>query len=278
MAERRGAGRSGKRRRAREGSARHAGPDLLLGVRPVEEALRAGRREIRRLLLRSGRGGDERRALRELAEERGIPVEDLPSRDFDARVAPAESHQGVALDAGALPVISLQELPRAFARARVLVGLDGVEDPQNMGAIARVALAAGADGLVMTARRSPPLGAATSRASAGAVEHLAIARLPNLREGLSRLRDEGFVSVGAEPAAERDLYHFDPSGEEHPKRILVLGGEGSGLRPLLRSSLDHHISIPMCGDLQSLNVATAAAVILFEWRRQGLFPSGENAS
>lgn len=254
---------------------------LVVGVRPVAEALRAGRRELYRLVWRQGAGPPRPgiRALLELAEQRGVASEGLSPERFEQRLGDSTSvHQGVALEASPLPTLRLQEIETAFERAHTLVALDGVEDPQNLGAIARVAVGAGVAGLILPKRRSAPLSSAAARASAGAIEHLPIAIVPNLREAVTRLQKVGFRAIGADPRGATSLYEdlpassFSTPGED--QIVLVLGAEGSGLRPSLLAALDHTIQIPMASSIASLNVSTAAAVILFEYRRRRGLPRG----
>jgi 23S rRNA (guanosine2251-2'-O)-methyltransferase len=176
--------------------------------------------------------------------------------------------QGYVLEAGELPEL---ELPALLALGtpgrRCFVALDGVEDPQNLGAIARVAHAAGVTGLVLTDRRSAPLSPAVSRASAGAIEHLPVARVVNLTRGLEQLKDAGCWVLAAEPTAERDLFALDDRFWQGDL-VFVLGAEGRGIRPGLARHLDTPISIPMSGAVASLNVSAAAAVMLYEWVRR----------
>jgi 23S rRNA (guanosine2251-2'-O)-methyltransferase len=154
------------------------------------------------------------------------------------------------------------------------VALDGVEDPQNLGAIIRVAEAAGAQGLVLTARRAPPLGAAVARASAGAVEHLPVARVGNLRRALQQLQGGGFWLIGADPAEGEDLFQSADRIWQGDLAV-VFGAEGRGLRRGVLGLLDHRIRIPMLGQVGSLNVAAAAAVVLFEVVRRGGLHGGK---
>jgi 23S rRNA (guanosine2251-2'-O)-methyltransferase len=257
----------------------------VVGLRPVSEALRAGRRELRSVFWRRTRDAPRPSvvAALELAERKGVPIRSLSPEEFDRSFGGRDGrsasgtppHQGSALDAGPIPTLTLQQIPNAFADAEVLVALDGVEDPHNLGAIARVAAASGAAGLIVPKRRSAPLGGATSRASAGAIEHLRVAVVPNLREALTRLQKLGFEAIGADPLGENTLYEASPPGDFRG-RILVLGGEGTGMRPSVRASLDRRIRIPMADGVESLNVSVAAAIVLFEWRRETAFPLGES--
>ncbi len=150
---------------------------------------------------------------------------------------------------------------------RALVALDGVEDPQNLGAIARSAHAAGVSGLVLPQRRSAPLSPAVSRASAGAIEHLPVAQVVNLARALERLKEAGFWVVGAEAEAPQDLFAADARFWKGDL-VFVFGAEGRGIRPGLERQIDLRFAIPMAGQVASLNVSAAAAVVLFEWVRR----------
>lgn len=243
------------------------GRDWIYGIHPVDEALRARRRRLDRLVIRRGRHAHAVRGLRVRAEALGVPVVEEPDEAFQ-KLAPAGNHQGVLLAAGPLPVLSLDELLAAAPKPRLLVALDGVEDPQNVGAIARAADAAGASGLLMTSRRAPPLGAAVTRASAGAIESLPVARVSNLSQALDELKDRGFWIFGADPEAPGDVYGV-PDRAFEGDACLVLGAEGRGLRPGVARRVDHPLRLPMAGRTASLNVAGAAAVLLYEWVRRG---------
>jgi 23S rRNA (guanosine2251-2'-O)-methyltransferase len=252
------------RRRPREPGARVSTRDdvqRLEGIHPALEALRAGRRPVHRLLIRRGLRHAELGALKALAEEAGIPELPLPTSPVDPPT------RGVVLEAGPLPELSLEELVRESPSLRTLVALDGVEDPQNLGAIARVAEGAGALGLVLTRRRAPPLSPSVARASAGAIEWLPVARVPNLPRALAELKDRGFWVFGADPSEGEDLFGL-PDRTLRGDRVVVFGAEGRGLRPAVGAQIDHRIRIPLTGHLASLNVSAAAAVLLFELHRR----------
>jgi 23S rRNA (guanosine2251-2'-O)-methyltransferase len=181
--------------------------------------------------------------------------------------------QGLVLDVGPLPELPLDELARVGGEPRTLVALDGVEDPRNLGAIVRIAEATGAAGLLLTRRRAPPLTAAVARASAGAIEWLPIARVPNLSRSLNLLKKNGFWVFGAQAEAALDVFSL-PDRALKGHRVLVLGAEGSGLRPGVQRALDYRVKIPMIGRISSLNVSAAAAVLLYELlRRSGSAPT-----
>jgi 23S rRNA (guanosine2251-2'-O)-methyltransferase len=214
--------------------------------------------------------GSRRPELAELiaaADAAGVPVREVPPEDLGPDAASDRSGQGVELEAGPLPEVALEELSQPAPSPRTLVALDGVEDPQNVGAIARVAEAAGARGLILTRRRSPPLSAAVARASAGAIEWLPVARVPNLPRALNQLKSNGFWVFGSDPDAPDGLFDL-PDRLVSGDRVVVLGAEGRGLRRGIEQVLDHRVRIPMAGRVDSLNVSAAAAVVLFEFLRR----------
>jgi 23S rRNA (guanosine2251-2'-O)-methyltransferase len=272
-APQRGSGRHPDRRAASRGGAA-TGRELLVGVHPVREALRARRRILYRLCVRQPESAKAPASLRpELAglwheaERAGVPVDAVPPAVFDHAAPVGVPHQGVLLEAGPLPRPRWEELIPGPGAPGWLVACDGVEDPQNLGAILRVADAAGAVGALLPERRAAPLSAAVGRASAGALEHVPVAPVTNLSRTLERLKEQGFWVHGADPEAELTLFEA-PDRLFAERMVLVVGAEGRGLRPGIRAALDVSYRIAMRGSVASLNVATAAAVVLFEWRRR----------
>jgi 23S rRNA (guanosine2251-2'-O)-methyltransferase len=240
----------------------------LTGLHPVREALRARRRALRRLVL-LGAPRAEWEELGNLARDAGVPVVEAGSEPRSSAAGPAP---WVRLEAGSLPELGLEALLAEVRGREVrLVALDGVEDPQNVGAIARVAEAAGASGLVLTRRHAPPLSDAVSRASAGAIEWLPVTRVPNLSRALRALKEAGVWSIGADPDAPVDLFSAPDAWLRGPS-VLVLGSEGEGIRRGVLETLDHRVRIPMLGRVASLNVSAASAVLLYEIRRRSLAP------
>ncbi len=240
--------------------------EILAGPHVVLEALRAGRRTLRRIwLARRGQGGIIGVILR-LAREHAIPVEIRPRADLD-RFVEGGSHHGIVAEVGPFPYVEAEEIVsralRAPERAFLLV-LDGIQDPQNLGAILRTAEAAGAHGLILPRDRAAGVTPAAARASAGATEHLAVARVTNLAAFLDRVKPQGVWVVGADPAGGRLLYDVDL----REPLALVIGAEGQGIRPLVKSRCDWLVRIPMSGSVASLNAACAAAVCTFEVLRQ----------
>jgi 23S rRNA (guanosine2251-2'-O)-methyltransferase len=248
----------------------------VVGFHPVREALRARRRSLRRLIVRAGLRHPGLGELRALARAAGVPVAEL-SADALARLAPGARTQGLALDAGPLPAVDLDALlSLGTPGQRCVVALDGVEDPQNTGALLRAADGAGASGAVVTERHAAPLGAAVSRASAGALEHLPVARVVNLARALARAKERGFWVIALDPEGGESLFAAaDPIFRGD--LILVVGGEERGIRHGVRRLADHRLTIPLQGHVASLNVAAAGALALFEVaRRRG--PPGPAAA
>jgi 23S rRNA (guanosine2251-2'-O)-methyltransferase len=229
--------------------------DVVYGTHPVREALR-GRREVLEVYC-TRRAGEQ---LDWLPDRTAV----VPSERL-SELAGSDDHQGVAAEVAPYPYADAAAL---LARDRpLLVALDEVTDPHNLGAVARVCEGAGADGLLITRRRSAAVTAAVCRASAGAVEHLLIAQVENLADLLLRARRPGLWTY----AADADPGHGVSAYDAHDYRdgtVFALGAEGRGLRPRVKQSCDAVATIPMRGRIESLNVGTASAVLLFEAVRQ----------
>lgn len=233
---------------------------IVYGINPVQEALRAGRV----VTLRVGDRADARvRDVLALAEQQGVPVQRVSS-DHLARQARGGVHQGVIADVEDAARYSLHDLVATATEPALLVVLDGIEDPHNLGAILRTADAAGVDGVVVQSRRSAALGGAAAKASAGAVSHVRLAEVVNIARALEDLKHCGVWTVGL--AGDAPL-SYDQVDLALPT-ALVFGAEGTGLRRLVRERCDVLAGIPMCGHVGSLNVSVAAGVALFEARRQ----------
>jgi 23S rRNA (guanosine2251-2'-O)-methyltransferase len=238
---------------------------IVYGINPVLEALRAGRVTSVRV---GDRGGDRMRELLALATERGVKVQRVPA-DVLARLARGGVHQGVVADVEeAATDYSVDELVRGAAGAPLIVVLDGIEDPHNLGAILRTADAAGVDGVVIQNRRAAALGGAAAKASAGAVAHVKIAEVVNIARAIEELKNAGVWTMGLAGEATTS---YDAIDLTLPSAI-VLGAEGTGLRRLVRERCDHLVAIPMKGHVASLNVSVAAGITLFEAVRQRLAP------
>jgi 23S rRNA (guanosine2251-2'-O)-methyltransferase len=216
----------------------------------VHEALVAGRRPVRRIFATSG-------AAREpWLAELGDRIELSSAAEIEARCG-SPDHQGVCADVGPYPYADLAEL--LAAPDPLLVALDEVQDPQNVGAICRTAEAAGATGVLLPERRAAPVTAAVAKASAGAVEHLAVARVRNLADALAEARDRGCWIYGAAAEARTPYDRVDWRGGI----VIVLGAEGRGLRPRVAAACDDLVALPLRGRVASLNVSATAAVLLY---------------
>lgn len=233
---------------------------IVYGINPVLEALRAGRARAIRV---GERGGDRMREVLALAAQQHISVKHVPV-DVLTRQARGGVHQGVIADVEEVAAYSVQELVRRAAGVPLLVVLDGIEDPHNLGAILRTCDAAGVDGVVIQSRRSAALGGAAAKASAGAVSHVKIAEVVNIARAIEELKEAGVWTVGLAGETETTYDTIDFTGPS----ALVLGAEGAGLRRLVRERCDFLASIPMLGHVGSLNVSVAAGVTLFEAVRQ----------
>jgi len=197
------------------------------------------------------------------ARARGVPVRFEERAQLD-RLAATREHQGIVALAAAKRALALEDLLTTHSRDGLLVLLDGVEDPHNLGAIVRTALAARAQGVVIPERRAAGLTEAVSRASAGALEHLPVARVKNLPRAMEQLKEAGYWLVGLDERAPKAYTEVDFTGSTG----VVLGSEGEGLHELTRKRCDFLVSIPAAGPVRSLNVSVAAGVVLFEAVRQ----------
>jgi len=236
----------------------------LAGFHAVEEALVAGH-PLDRILVARGQHGGRIQKILDLARSRGVPVRFEDRIQLD-RAAAAEHHQGVVAFTAAREALDIEDLlaghsqPDAQAVDQLLVLLDGIEDPHNVGAIVRTALAAGAAGLIIPERRAAGLTDTVARVSAGALAHLPVARVKNLARAMEQLKEAGFWLIGLDERAEKSYTEVDYKGHI----AIVMGGEGTGLHDLVRKRCDFLVSIPTNGPVRSLNVSVAAGVVLFE--------------
>jgi 23S rRNA (guanosine2251-2'-O)-methyltransferase len=243
--------------------------NLICGINPVLEALTAGTRHFDRLLVVKGLRNRRISDAIGRASQLGVPLRFEPREALD-RMAGGVPHQGLIAVVSEKALVGLDHLLEATRDPALVVVLDGIEDPRNLGAILRTAEAAGADGVVLPERHSAGLSETVARASAGAIEHVKVARGGNLVQALEAMKARGIWVVG-----------FDASGTERWDKVdcrgpvaLVFGGEGKGLRRLVREHCDHLVSLPLFGHVASLNVSVAAGIALYEVIRQrGVVPS-----
>ena len=233
---------------------------LIYGINPVLEAIRAGRVRELRIADRTSGGVGEAIAA---AERTGIPVRRVQSTDL-ARMSRGGVHQGVVADVEDSREYSVNDLVIGASGSPLIVVLDGIEDPHNVGAILRSVDAAGADGVVRQSRRAAPLDGAAAKAAAGAVSHVKIAEVVNIARAVEELKAAGVWTVGLAGDSPKRYDQLDLT----VPTAFVLGAEGTGLRRLVRERCDWLVSIPMRGHVDSLNVSVAAGIALFEAVRQ----------
>jgi len=232
----------------------------VAGIHPVREALLAGR-TLDRVLIARGAAGPRLQEIIDLCRERSVPLRFEPREALD-RVSHSATHQGVIAFGAAQRYADLEQVVK---HAQLLVVLDGVEDPHNLGAIVRTAHAAGAAAVLIPERRAAGLTETVAKAAAGALEHLPVVRIGNVTQTLEELKKHGFWIYGLDERGSElycDIDYARPTA-------VVLGGEGQGLHQLVKKHCDVLVRIPMAGAISSLNVSVAAGIVLFEWRRRG---------
>ena len=240
--------------------------DIIAGRNPVIEALKSGTTLNKIILAKNTERHSTVAAILHLAQEKGVPVEYVERSAID-RLSATPANQGVIAYAAAREYIDLPDLLSLTGdrnETPLYVVLDGIEDPHNMGAIIRTAEATGVHGVIIRSRRAVGLTAAVFKASAGAVEYVAVARVPNIAQALDTLKKNNVWVVGIDQTGEVDYTRVDYT----PPTVLVVGGEGKGLTPLVKSKCDFVVSIPMKGKITSLNASVATAVVLYEVLRQ----------
>ena len=247
--------------------------EVLYGLHPVEEAVRAGARRLDSVMLSRERGDARLERLAALCRDANVRVS-FESRDQLTRLARTDAHQGVLAlvrERAFLGIEDLLALKNQAADAqqhRFFLALDGVEDPHNLGALLRTADGAGVDGVILPERRSAPVTATVAKTSAGASEHVRIARVTNLVRSLEQMKQANVWVLGLDERGTPDYMDFDFRTD----CVLVLGREGAGLHDLVRKTCDHLLRIPMAGMVSSLNVSVAGAVVMYEAMRQRRLP------
>src|SRR3984893_2384693 len=239
--------------------------EVLYGLHPVEEAIRSGSRQLDHVSVARERQDDRLERLIELCRTTGIRVA-LEPRDQLTRLARADAHQGVLAVVRERKFLGIEDLlaPAEAGQHRFFLALDGVEDPHNLGALLRTADGAGVDGVILPERRSAPVTATVAKTSAGASEHVRIARVTNLVRALEQMKQRNVWVLGLDERGAPDYMEFDFRTD----CVLVLGREGAGLHDLVKKTCDHLLRIPMAGMVSSLNVSVAGAVVMYEAMRQ----------
>ena len=254
-----------RRRDLQEGPAHAERSDIIFGLLPVIEALRANSRRIDRISVAEGSREKRLDEMYDLARSSGIRVDRVSRDAIEKLTGPAVNHQGVVAIASAADYVSVDEiLDKNKNEPTLLVVLDGVEDPRNLGAVLRSVECAGANGVIIPERRAVGLTDTVAKSSAGAVEHVKVSKVANLNWLIEDLKERNIWVVGTSGDAPTNYTDWDwrqPSA-------LILGAEGSGLHRLVAENCDILVKIPMYGKIDSLNVSVAAGIILFEARRQ----------
>jgi 23S rRNA (guanosine2251-2'-O)-methyltransferase len=240
--------------------------DLLIGINPIIEKLKTSPEEISLILLARGNLRPILKLIQSDAQRLKITINYLEAKELD-HLAQGGSHQGVLARVRAYPYASFSQLDEIIASElspdRILI-LDGITDPRNFGAILRTAEAVGVRRIIIPKDRSVGITPVVYKASAGAISHLRVYRVTNLRRAISSLKAKGFWIVGLDADAKQDY-----ASQQYPKKLgIVLGSEGRGIRPLISNECDYLVRIPMKGKISSLNVSVAGAVLLYEVLRQ----------
>jgi len=239
---------------------------IIYGINPVSEILRSEGGNIRKIILAEGRKGEDVKKILALAASRGIAVE-VHKREVLDRRAGTTAHQGILCLCGEFAYAGLEEIIAnrhpAFPASLVLL-LDGIEDPQNLGSLIRTAHCFGANGVIIPRDRAAGITPAVIKASAGAAGHIPVARVVNLTQAIEFMKENGFWIYGTDASSDCDAGSVRFEGDVG----LVMGSEGKGIRPLVRKHCDVLLSIPLFGRIDSLNVSVAAGILLHEIRRQ----------
>ena len=243
--------------------------NVVYGVNAVLEALRAGKRQVEAVVILQSARPDRLKSVLELAREKGVPVQRVPRLDLDRTLGEAR-HQGVMARIAAAHYADADELLDSLA-ARIgtedpplVLGLDGLEDPRNMGSILRTAECTGVHGVFIAERRAVGLTGVVAKVAAGALEYVPVARVTNLVRLIEQLKERNIWVVGSAADAKQSYTDWDWTAPA----AVFLGSEGHGLHRLVREHCDTLVRIPVVGKLDSLNVSVAAGVLLYEARRQ----------
>ena len=244
--------------------------EVLYGLHPIEEAIRSGRSRLDYVLI-SREPSPRLAKLAELCKSANVRVS-YESKDSLTRIARTDAHQGAVAAVRQRQFLTIEDLLAARSRFdhKFFLALDGVEDPHNLGALLRSADGAGVDGVLLPERRSAPITGVVAKTSAGASEHVPIARVTNITRSLEQLKKSNVWVIGLDERGTPDYTDFDFRTTDC---VLVLGREGAGLHDLVKKTCDHLLRIPMLGQVSSLNVSVAGAVVMYEALRQRREPA-----
>lgn len=236
---------------------------ILYGINAVAEALKAHPEKIERICVERGQKNPRIQAAVDLARQQGVRIE-FEEKSWLNRKTGGVRHQGILCYAAEMETFESEEILEQAKTPALLVVLDGIEDPQNLGAILRSAEAAGADGVFLPRHRSTGISATVIKASAGAASHVKVCRIPNVAQFIESLKAKGFWIVGLDAGADTPIWDTDFT----LPTALILGSEGSGLHQLVRKKCDFLVSVPIYGNVGSHNVSVAAGIALYEAVRQ----------
>jgi 23S rRNA (guanosine2251-2'-O)-methyltransferase len=240
--------------------------NIIYGINPILEALKSRQRRILKIFISNRRKNKEIDKIIQLAKAHGIKFKSVDLKTFQ-QICPGDKHQGIAGIVSNKELVSVEEMIEAAFEKEpnpVLVVLDHLEDPRNLGSITRSAEVLGIRGVIIPKNRAADLTPAVSKSSAGAVEYMLISRVSNTLNTILILKKKGFWIIGAKQDSKKSCFSSD-----FKKPIaLVLGGEGKGFRPLIEKNCDEVISIPQSGHINSLNVSCAAAILFYEILKQ----------
>jgi len=236
---------------------------IVYGINTVLEALHAG--GVEKVCVERGQKNPRIQEILDLSRKQKVPFS-IEERTWLDRKADGERHQGVLCYVSGMPTLRVEEIVAQASSPGLVLILDGIEDPHNLGAILRSSEVAGADGVFLPQRRSAQLSPAAIKASAGAASHLKVARIPNTARLMEQLKDAGYWITGFDAEAGKPLWELDFAGPT----ALVLGSEGAGLHRLVKEKCDFLASIPMRGKVTSYNVSVSAGIALYEVLRQRL--------
>jgi len=239
--------------------------EMLYGFHPVFEALKAGRREFSEIYIVNEKDSKRFEKISGLVQERNIPLKMLNSQEIQ-RITGSDLHQGIGAKVSEYPLIPFDDILDGIKLdgKDFLVLLDNIVDPQNLGALVRTALCVGVRGIIITKDRSASPTPAVSKASAGALEHVMLCKVTNMVGTIKEIKAKGFWVVGMDAGAEKPVF----SCELGHQLAIVIGGEGKGIRPLVKTNCDFLVSIPQKGSVSSLNASVAGAVVMYEAFRQ----------
>jgi 23S rRNA (guanosine2251-2'-O)-methyltransferase len=236
---------------------------VLYGIHAVAEALKANPERIERICVERGQRNPRIQEIVKDAQQKHVRIA-FEEKSWLDRKAEGSRHQGVLCYASEMDTLDSEDILDQAKSPGLLIVLDGIEDPHNLGAILRSADAAGADGIFIPRHRSAGLSATVAKASAGATAHVKVARVPNISQLIESLKKRGFWVVGLDAVSDTPIWKTDLTGPT----VLILGSEGSGLHRLVREKCDFVVSLPICGHVNSYNVSVSAGMALYEVLRQ----------